>query len=190
MNSLIVEETDHGESVQNVFTKLASSRIIFLSNVITDSVASDIVATLLYLDSVSQDKISIYINSEGGELRNIFMIYDIMHLLKSPIETVCIGSAHYESALLLASGTKGMRYATKNATICLSNYLVGEPSYSDLTDASITLEKSKKDNKSLMLALGKATGQTLAKITKDCEKKMYLNSLGAKKYGVIDYVIS
>lgn len=121
MNTLITEETEHGELPISIYTKLANNRVLFLYDVVGDNLAVDITASLLLMDSDDvTKKITLFINSEGGDIRNIFMIYDMMQLLQSPIETVCVGSAINEVVLLLASGTPGMRHATQNACIVAS----------------------------------------------------------------------
>src|SRR5947208_340183 len=95
----------------DVFSKLANDRILFISDMLSDHLASDIVATLILKDSESSsEKITIFINSQGGDIRNALMICDMMRLLESPIETVCIGAASDEAAIILASGTPGMRF--------------------------------------------------------------------------------
>src|SRR5271170_3075847 len=142
MNTVITEKTENGDVSYDVFSKLIESRILFLYDYITDDIATDIVATLLYLDHENdKDKISIYLNSEGGDIESIFMIYDMMKMIKSPIETLCIGQAMGESTLILAAGTPGMRYATKNSIIRINQLAHAYSAYSDMTNAEILLER-------------------------------------------------
>lgn len=189
MNTIVAEKINGNDVFSDVFTRLVNDRIIFLCDYIDDRVATDLVATLLYLDSISSDKITIYINSEDGDLRSVFMLYDIMRLVKSPIHTICIGSATFTSALILAAGVKGNRYATKSSVICVSQLSADVASYVDMTDAKITYERIKKDNNKLVELLAKLTGNPLKKIKKDSERKFFLTPLQAKKYGLIDHVI-
>ena len=194
MNTVITESESCGECGQNasydVFSKLINDRILFLYDHIDDRVATDIVAALLYMDHLDdKSKISIYINSEGGDIRSVFMIFDVMRLIKSPIQTICLGSATFAPVLLLAAGTKGMRYATKSSIVCLSQLFSDGVSYVDMTNAKITFEQIKKDNHQLISAMSKLIKKPVAKLMKDCERKLFLNPVQAKKYGVIDHVI-
>jgi ATP-dependent Clp protease protease subunit len=190
LNTLIIEQTDNGDVSFDVFSKLIESRILFLSNYIDDTVATDIAATLLYLDNDNdKNKISLYINSEGGNIQSVFMIYDIMQLIHSPIETFCIGSAQKEASLILAAGTKGMRYATQSSIVSINQLLHGGSSYSDITNAEIILEKSKKDNHNFIEALSKCTGKSIKLLEKETEREFFLFAEDAKKFGIIDNVI-
>ncbi len=190
MNTIISEQSDQGEVAYDVFSKLTEERIIFLSDFIDDENATDIVATLLYLDHLDdQKKISLYINVNGGDVRSVLMIYDIMKLVKCPIETVCIGAAFDESLLLLAAGTKGMRLATKSAKMSINNISSEHPRHANLITARIIMNQISKDNSQLLQSLSKCTGKSLSVITKDAEKKKYFNSIDAKKYGIIDNII-
>lgn len=191
MNTIIAELTENGEEIYDIFCKLADSRIIFISGYIDDKIAADVVANLLFFDAedVAQ-KVSIYLNADGGDIRSVLMIYDIMKIVKCPLEIICIGTAFYESLLLVSSGTKGLRFATRNAKFCLSNVMTEEPSKADMITAKIMIDQIRKDNLQFLDAISKGTGQTISKITKDAEKKLYLNANEARKYGIIDSVIS
>lgn len=188
MNTIITETTDEGEVSYDVFSKLVDHRILFLYDYIDDKIATDVVATLLYLDQ-NKEQISLYINSEGGDPRSVFMIYDIMKMVKSPIATYCIGSAMYESLLILAAGTKGLRHATKSSTICLSQLAVGDHRYSNMTDAEILLAQARRSNNSFMEALSENIEKPVKKILKDSERQLFLSASEAKKYGFIDNII-
>lgn len=190
MNTIITEKTENGEVSYDVFSKLAESRIIFLYDYITDQSAADVVATLFYLDNQNdKEKISLYINSDGGDLTSIFMIYDVMKMLKSPIETLCIGSSMYETTLILAAGTKGMRYATKSSTVCMKQLIAGHNRYSNITDAEIILEKNKKDNSRFVTELSECIGKSVKHILKDSERQFFMSPEIAKKYGIIDSIV-
>lgn len=190
MNTVITEKTATGDISYDVFSKLTNDRIIFLSDYIDDEVATDIVATLLYLDSVDHTaQISIYLNSEGGDIRSVFMVYDVIQLLRAPIQTICLGSATFASAIILAAGTKGLRSATKSSVICVSQLFSDGVTYGDMTGIRISFEQMKKDNKKLIDIIAKLTGKTAAKVTKDCERKLFMTPLQAKKYGIIDRVL-
>lgn len=190
MNTIIIEETEDGEVPIDIYQKLANDRILFLFNLIDDKLASDIVATLLLKDSEdNKTKITIFINSDGGDIRNVLMIYDMMQIVEAPIETVCIGSAQNEAAILLAAGTPGMRFATKHAIIAFGQLVHEWMAYSDLSDAKQSLELSSKDNKRMMEIIAKSSDNSLKKVMEDFERKVFMNSSQAAKYGLIDKVI-
>jgi ATP-dependent Clp protease protease subunit len=190
LNTIILEETEHGEVPVDVYQKLADNRVLFLFNTIDDKLASDITATLLLKDREdTENKIVLFINSDGGDIRNIFMIYDMMQMVEAPIETVCIGSAQNEAALLLAAGTPGLRLATKHAIIGVGQLVHEWMAYSDLTDAKQILDLSSKDNKRMMEILAKSCGKPLKEITSDFERKVFMDAKEALKYGLIDKVI-
>lgn len=191
MNTVITEKNAEGEEISyDVFSKLINDRILFLYDHVDDRVATDIVAALLYLEHLDdKTKISIYINCESGDIRSVFMIYDVMRLINSPIQTICLGSATFTPALLLAAGTKGMRYATKSSIICLSQLQSEGVSYGDMTSAKISFEQMKRDNKKLLDIMSGLVGKKPARLAKDCERKLFLTPTQAKKYGVIDHVI-
>ena len=191
MNTLVLESTEHGDLPLDVYQKLANDRILFICNQITDELATDIVATLLLKDSEnSEDKITIFINSDGGDIRNALMIYDIMSMLDSPIETVCIGSAIDEAAIILAGGTPGHRLATKNSVIAISQLVHDWYTHSNVTDAKKILDQSLSDNKRMMEIIAKSCGKTIKQVSEDFERKVFLNSNQAVRYGLIDKVIS
>lgn len=190
MNTLVSETTEHGDIPIDIYTKLANNRILFISDEVNDKVAADITATLLLKDGEDPDKkISIFINSEGGDIRCVFMIYDMMQLLQCPIETICVGSAMNEVVLLLAAGTPGMRYASQNAVICPSQLVQEKYYYANLIDAKSLLERIQKDNKNLMTALAKKTNKKMTEVMMDFERKKFLSPKQAKNYGIVDNVI-
>jgi ATP-dependent Clp protease protease subunit len=189
LNTFILE--DNKDVIINVFEKLSNDRILFISDFIDDNLSSYIVASLLLKNSEdSTSKISIVINSEGGDIRNVFMIYDIMKMIDAPIETICIGCAMNESVILLASGTPGMRYATKNSVICPSQLIHDKSYYSDLTDAKTTLDQVKDDNDKKMEILAKCTGKTFKRVMHDFNRKKFMTPKQAKDYGIIDGIVN
>lgn len=190
MNTLVLESTEHGDFPVDVYQKLSNDRILFISDTITDSVATDIVATLLLKDAEdSEKKITLFINSMGGDIRNAFMIYDMMQMIDSPIETVCIGSAMDEAALILAAGTPGMRLATKNCSIAFGQLVHDWVTHANLTDAKKILDLSVQDNKRMMDILAKCTGKTLKQVMSDFDRRVFMNAPQAVKYNIIDKVV-
>lgn len=190
MNITLIEHTEEGDFPIDIFTKLSNERILFLNDYIDQNVAVDFVATLLLKDMEdSEEKISIFINSEHGDIRSVLTIYDTMQMIASPIETIGSGVVMNAVVLLLAAGDKGSRFATAN-TIVSPSQLIHEHSYlSDLTDARSVMDRSIKDNKNFMKAFAKATDNNLSQVMKDFERKKFFTAEQAQKYGIIDGII-
>lgn len=190
MNTIITETTEHGEVPIDIYQKLSNDRILFLTDFIDDKIATDISATLLLKDAESSnDKITLFVNSEGGDIRAVFMIYDTMQMINSPIEVVCFGSAMNEAALLLVGGSPGMRYATKNSIIAVGQLTAQWAKRSNLVDAAKTLVQVTKDNKRMMEILAKHSGKKITQILKDFDRIVFLEPTKAAKYGFIDGII-
>lgn len=190
MNTIITETTEHGELPLDVYQKLANDRILFICEDITDSIATDITATLLLKDSEdSEKKITLFINSQGGSIRNALMICDMMEMIEAPVETVCIGAAMDEAAIILASGAPGMRLATKNAVIAVNQLSHAGIRYTDLTDAKKYLELAKADNKRMMEILANTTGKSLKQVNEDFDRRVFMTATQAAKYGLVDKVV-
>lgn len=191
MNTIITETTEHGEMPVDVYQKLANDRILFICDHIDDGVATDVAATLLLKDQEDPDrKITLFINSESGDTRSVFMIYDVMNMISSPIETVCIGSAMDEVVILLASGSEGMRFATKNSIIAVGQLINNNINFSDLADAKRLLAQSVSDNKKMMEVLAKKTGKTFKQVSSDFDRKVFFTAAQSMKYGIIDKIVS
>ena len=190
MNTIVTETTLHGEVPIDIYQKLSNDRILFVCDQIDDKLATDIVATLLLKDSEApEEKITLFINSEGGDIRNVLMIYDMINMIQSPVETVCIGSALDEAAILLTAGTPGLRLATKNSIISVGQLVHDWTNYSDLTDAKKILEQSMGDNKKMMEIIAKSTGKSFKQANEDFNRRVFMNCNQAIKYGLIDKVI-
>ena len=190
MNTLVLEEHGEHEIVVNVYQRLADNRILFIDSIIDDRVAVDITANLLMKDIQDPvNKISIFLNSYGGNVRSIFTIYDMMKIIRAPIEVICMGAAFSEAILILAAGTPGMRYATPNAMICPSQISYGGSHYSDLTDAQITMSQIKLDNKKFIEALAKNIGKSTKEVMEDLARRQYFTPQQSKNYGIIDGIV-
>lgn len=191
MNTLVLETTEHGDFPVDVYQKLSNDRILFITSDITDEVAADIVATILLKDSEDPGKkITLFINSMGGDIRNVFMIYDMMCMVESPIETVCIGAAMDEAVILLAAGELGMRFATKNCCIGASQLVHDWMNYSNLTDAKKVLSLSMNDNKRMMEVLAECSGKTTKQVSEDFDRRVFMSAPQAVKYGLIDKMVA
>lgn len=189
MNTIVIENTDQGDVAVDVFQKLASSRVLFVSGDITDDLAADISATLLVLEAEDPtQEITMFINSRGGDIRNALGIYDIMCKIKSPIKTVCLGSAMKEAVILLTAGAPGKRYASKHAILCVGQLENGWAQHSDLTDAESLLKHSLDDNKRMMTIFAQTTGKSMKDVNDDLQRVVFMDSQQAKRYGFVDKI--
>ncbi len=190
MNTIVTETIENDELPIDVYQKLSNDRIIFICDHIDDEVATDVVATILLKNQESSDqKITLFINSESGDIRSVLMIHDVMNMISAPIETVCIGSAMEEAVILLVSGTKGSRFATKNSVIAVGQLINNSVNFSDLSDAKRALSQSVSDNKKMMEIISKKTGKTLKEVCSDFDRKVFFTATQAVKYGLIDKIV-
>lgn len=184
---VVVDKEINGERSYDIFSRLLKERIVFISGEINDSLANTVVASLLYLDSINHDDISIYINSPGGSVSAGFAIYDTMQFVASDVSTICIGMAASMGAFLLSSGTPSKRYSLPNADIMIHQPLGGAEGQA--SDIKIAADRIILLRKRLNKILAKNTKNSLRKIEKDTERDYYLDTEEAVLYGLIDEVI-
>lgn len=185
---MIVDKELDGERSYDIFSKLLKNRIILLSGEIDDNVASSIVAQLLYLDSINNEDISLYINSPGGSVSAGMAIYDTMNFIRSDVSTICVGMAASMGAFLLSSGAKGKRVALPNSEIMIHQPLGGAEGQA--TEIKIVAEHIIKLKKKLNSILSKNTNKSLKTIERDTERDYYLDAEEALKYGLVDKIIT
>lgn len=173
------------------YANLASSRIIFVSEIITNDLASSLAALLLHFDHDNQDEdISLYINSNGGHSSAMAHIIDVMKLVSSPISTICIGKAYSAGAFILAAGTKGKRFITKNSSVMIHGVQCEFPGpYKDQKGSQIYYDFLKSADKIVFEQLAEHTGKTYEQIVEDCKNDKYFDAVGAKNYGLVDEII-
>ncbi|HXQ68707.1 MAG TPA: ATP-dependent Clp endopeptidase proteolytic subunit ClpP [Alphaproteobacteria bacterium] len=185
---MVVEQTSRGERSYDIYSRLLKERIIFMTGPINDAVASLICAQLLFLESENPSKdIAFYINSPGGVVTSGLAIYDTMQYVRPQIMTVCIGQAASMGSLLLASGTKGKRYALPNARI-----MIHQPSggaQGQATDIEIQAREILNLRSRLNQIYVKHTGQPLAVIEQAVERDKFLSPDEAKEFGLVDQVV-
>lgn len=184
---MVVEKEFDGERSYDIYSRLLKNRIIMLSGEVNDTMASNIVAQLLYLDSINHDDISIYINSPGGSITSGMAIYDTMNFIKSDVSTICVGMAASMGAFLLSSGTVGKRFALPNSEIMIHQPLGG--AQGQATEIQIAAEHILKIKKRLNAILAKNTKKSLKVIEKDTERDHFLDADEALEYGLIDKII-
>ena len=184
----IVEKSQRGERVYDIFSRLLEERIIFLAGSVTDMNANVVIAQMLYLVSKDPKRdIKLYINSPGGSVTAGLAIYDTMQFLKCPVSTICIGLAASMGAVILAAGTKGKRFALPNAEIMLHQVAGG--AQGQAADIEITAKQIIKIKASINQILSKHTGQPQDTVEKDTDRDFYMTAAEAKQYGLIDEVI-
>lgn len=183
----IIDKKYNSEHIWDLYSKLLEDRIIFISGEITDDLANLVISELLYLDSLNNEDISIYINSPGGSVTAGFAIYDTMNYIKSNVSTIGIGMCASMGAFLLSSGTKGYRYALLNSEIMIHQPLGGATGQA--TEIKIVAEHILKTKDKLNKILSLNTGKSIKTIEKDTERDYYMNSHEALKYGLIDKII-
>ncbi len=184
----IIEVSHDGERHYDVYSLLLKERIIMLTGEIDDTMASNIIAQLLYLASKDSSKdIQLYINSVGGSITSGMAIYDTMQHISCDVSTICIGLAASMGAFLLAGGKKGKRYALPNSEIMIHQPSGGTSGVaSDIDIASKRIQRLKKK---LNEILASNTNQNLNKIKKDTERDYFMDASKAIDYGIIDKII-
>jgi ATP-dependent Clp protease protease subunit len=186
---MVVEQTGRGERSYDIYSRLLKDRIIFLGGGIDDHVANLIIAQLLFLESEDSEKdIHLYINSPGGLVTAGLAIYDTMQYLKAPVSTICVGQAASMGALLLAAGTAGKRYSLPQSRIMIHQPLGGFQGQA--TDISIHAQEILRLKDTLNRIMAEHTGQELAKLSFDTERDFFMGSEAAKKYGIIDDIVT
>jgi ATP-dependent Clp protease protease subunit len=186
---IVIETTNRGERAYDIYSRLLKDRIIFLGAPIDDIFANLIIAQLLFLEAEDPEKdINLYVNSPGGSVTAGLGIYDTMQYVKPPINTICLGQAASMGAFLLTAGTKGKRFALPNARVMIHQPMGGFSGQA--TEIDIHAREILKIRERLNEIMAKHTGQPLEKISQDTERDYFMSSEEAKRYGLIDEVIT
>jgi ATP-dependent Clp protease, protease subunit len=186
---MVVEQTNRGERAYDIYSRLLKERIIFVTGVIEDHVASLITAQLLFLEAENPKKeISMYINSPGGVVTSGMAIYDTMQFVRPPVATLCIGQAASMGSLLLCAGEKGMRYSLPNSRIMLHQPSGGfQGQASDIERHAEDIIKMKRRLNDVYVH---HTGQEYETIEKTLDRDYFMSAEDARKFGLVDEVIS
>lgn len=186
---IVVEQTGRSERAFDIYSRLLKERIIFLGTPVEDTMASLVIAQLLFLEAEDSEKdIYLYINSPGGIITSGMGIYDTMQYIKPDVATICLGQAASMGAFLLAGGAKGKRSALPNSRIMIHQPMGGAEGQA--TDIKIQAEEIVRIKKQLNTLLSKNTGQTIKKIEADTDRDNYLSASEAKSYGLIDTILT
>jgi len=185
----IIEKDGVLEKRWDPYSRLLQDRIIFIYTTLDEFVSNLVIAQLLFLQMDNPEKdISIYINSPGGYVTAGLAIYDTIGFVKCDVATYCIGQAASMSAVLLAAGTKGKRYALPHSRVLIHQPLGGV--HGQATDVGIQAEEILRLRKELNAILAAHTGHTMEEIEKDTDREKFLSAEEAKAYGLVDEVIT
>jgi len=183
----VIEKSSMGERAYDIYSRLLKNRIILLSGEINDDTANVVIAQLLYLDSISEDDISLYINSPGGSITSGMAIYDTMNLIKSDVSTICVGMSASMAAFLLSCGKKGKRYCLPNSEVMIHQPLGGVNGQA--TEIDIVAKRILNLRSKINQILAKNTKKNLKQIEKDTDRDYYMNAQQALEYGIIDKIL-
>ena len=186
---MVVEQTSRGERAYDIYSRLLKERVIFIVGPIEDQMANLVVAQLLFLESENPDKdINLYINSPGGSVSAGLAIYDTMQFIRCDVSTMCVGQAASMGAILLTAGTNGKRYSLPNSRILIHQPMGGFQGQA--SDIAIQAKEILRMKDTLNQLLVHHTGKKLAQIQGDTDRDFFMTGAEAKKYGIIDHVIS
>jgi ATP-dependent Clp protease protease subunit len=184
----VIEKSNIGERVYDIYSRLLKERIVFLGGPIEDALANTIIAQLLFLEHEDPKKdILLYINSPGGSVTATLAIYDTIQYVKPDVATFCMGMAASGAAVLLAAGKKGKRFVLPNSEILLHQVMGGAEGQA--TEIEIAAKQIVRVKTQLNQILSKHTGQPISKVEKDTDRDFWLTPEEAKKYGLVDEII-
>lgn len=185
----VYERDGRTERAWDIYSRLLKDRIIFIGAPIDDYVANAVIAQLLFLQMEDPKKdIQLYINSPGGSVTAGMAIYDTINFMHCDVVTYCVGLAASMATVLLASGTKGKRYALPNSRIMIHQPTGGATGQS--TDISIAAKEVLRWRDILNRTLAEKSGQPFERVQKDSDRDYYMTPEEAKDYGFIDEVIT
>lgn len=185
----VIEKSQFGERAYDIYSRLLRERIVFLAGPIDDHTANIIIAQLLFLESEDSKKdIYLYINSPGGSVTSTMAIVDTMNHVRPDVSTFCVGLAASGAAIVLSAGKKGKRFILPNAEVMIHQPLGGVEGQA--TDIAITAKHILKTRDNLNKLLAKNTGKTVPQIEKDVDRDFFMDAEEAKKYGIIDEIVT
>ena len=185
----VIEKSQFGERAYDIYSRLLNDRIIFLGGPIDDHTANLIIAQLLYLDNADSKKdISLYINSPGGSVTAGLAIIDTMNFIKSDVSTICVGIAASMGALILSSGKKGKRFSLPNSEVMIHQVMGGTEGQA--SDIAINAKHILRTKDTLNKILAVNTNKKIDQVEKDSDRDYWMTSDEAKKYGIVDDIIS
>lgn len=185
----VIEKTQFGERVYDIYSRLLEERIVFLGTAINDDVANSIIAQLLFLAKEDPKKdITLYVNSPGGQVTSTMAMYDTMQHVAPDVSTVCLGMAASGGAIILMGGAKGKRFALQHSEIMIHQPLGGAEGQA--TDIAIHAEHIIKMKDTLNELIAKHTGKKAEQVKLDTERDKFLTAKEALEYGLIDKIVA
>jgi len=185
----VIEKSQFGERAYDIYSRLLNERIIFLGGPIDDHVANLIIAQLLYLDHTDTKKdIYLYINSPGGSVTAGLAIIDTMNFIKSDVSTICVGIAASMGALILSCGQKGKRFSLPNSEVMIHQVMGGTEGQA--SDIAINAKHILRTKETLNKILATNTNKKVEQVEKDSDRDYWMTSDEAKKYGIVDDIIT
>jgi len=186
---MVVEQTNRGERVYDIFSRLLKDGIIFIGSPIDDAVANLVIAQMLFLEAEDPDRdILLYINSPGGTISAGLAVYDTMQFIKPDVQTYGIGQAASMAAVLLGAGTKGKRFSLPNTRVVIHQPLLSGLA-GQATDIDIHAREIMRIRERLNEILVEHTGQSMDQIRKDTERDHIMSAKQSQEYGIIDDII-
>lgn len=185
----VIEKTNMGERVYDIYSRLLEDRIVFLGTGVDDIVANTIIAQLLFLEHTDGKKdITLYVNSPGGSVTSALAIYDTIQYVRPDVSTICVGMAASAAAIILASGAKNKRFSLPNSKIMIHQPIVSGME-GQVTDIEIHAKELLRTKKQINEIMAKHTGQKINRINIDVERDFFMTAKEAKDYGLIDTII-
>lgn len=180
------------DKYQDTYIKLSKNRTIFLTEDVSKEIAAELSALLLYYNNLNPEApITLYLNSNGGDSAGLTNVYDVMQLITAPVRTICLGQCYSAAAIILATGTKGQRYACKSSKIMIHGVQFAFPlPGQDMINSKNYYQFVKENNDNIMKILAIHTNHPLEKVKEDCKEDYYMDASKALAYGIIDHIIS
>ncbi|MFK4069687.1 ATP-dependent Clp protease proteolytic subunit [Streptomyces sp. NPDC029674] len=184
------ERTSSGTRTMDPYSKLLEERIVFLGTPVDATSANDVMAQFMHLEYQAPDRdISLYINSPGGSFSAMAAIYDTMRFVSCDVETICLGQAASEAAVLLAAGTPGKRFALPGARVLIHQPALPEPVRGQATDLAIQAAELLSTRRLLEEMLVRHTGQSPERVGADIERDKIFDARAALEYGFVDRIV-
>lgn len=184
----VVEQTNKGERVYDIYSRLLKDRIIFLSGEIDMHTSDLVIAQMLYLQSDDPEKeINLYINSPGGSIYAGMAIYDTMQFIKPPVATFCVGLAASMASIILMGGAPGRRFALENSRVLIHQPLGSATGQA--TDIEIHAKEILKLKELVKEVISKHTGKKVSTVASDIDRDRFMTAKEAKAYGIIDNIL-
>ncbi|TSC58060.1 MAG: ATP-dependent Clp protease, protease subunit [Candidatus Peregrinibacteria bacterium Greene0416_19] len=185
----VIEKTQFGERVYDIYSRLLEERIVFLGTAINDDVANTVIAQLLFLEKEDPKKdIILYVNSPGGQVTSTLAMYDTMQYVTPDISTVCLGMAASGGAIILMGGAKGKRFALPHSEIMIHQPLGGTEGQA--TDIAIHAEHIIKTKNLLNELIALHAGKKVEQVRQDTDRDKFMSAEEALSYGLIDRIVT